>query len=468
MLLTVVNKLIKPDIVMKNIFKILILVTLPFGLFAQIETTQPALTATHQASYINPALLPTYSTSIGVPGLANNSVNFIMNGFNARTILNSIIEDSMLSIPKFYDNLKGDKIEFDIATNIEILHVRFKSKKWYYGINLNARSITNVRLSKELIGLAANGNDFYAGSSWDVSNTSVTAISFNELGFSMSRNYDRFNVGARAKLYQGVGVAQTKNFTLKLNQPKTPTEEIGIVAGGVINTSSLGLLTDSIDGREATDEEKNLNEKNFYSLGNLGAGIDLGLTYDVNNRLTVGASIVDFGFINWTNNTYNYGINDVGVRTGGLNKEQLEDGQKQEEYFDSLFNQLEPKITQKNFTTFMPWRFYLTANYNLNKRNTLGAVIQGRYLLGSILPAYTLSYARKFGDGFHLTANYSIIGNSYANIGLGWSLKMGPVQWYLVQDNVLAYFKPDQFQVLSFRMGFNLVFNEIKRPLKVY
>jgi hypothetical protein len=30
---------------------------------------------------------------------------------------------------------------------------------------------------------------------------------------------------------------------------------------------------------------------------NLGAGIDLGLTYDVNNRLTLGASIIDFGFI---------------------------------------------------------------------------------------------------------------------------------------------------------------------------
>ncbi len=116
----------------------------------------------------------------------------------------------------------------------------------------------------------------------------------------------------------------------------------------------------------------------------------------------------------------------------------------------------------------MPWRFYLTANYQLNRRNTIGAIIQGRYLLGSILPAYTLSYARMFGNNLHLTANYSIIGNSYTNVGLGWSLKMGAVQWYMVQDNILAYFKPDQFQIMSIRIGFNLVFNEIKRPLKVY
>ncbi|MFN3445880.1 MAG: DUF5723 family protein [Bacteroidia bacterium] len=454
---------------MKNVYKILVLILWPFCLQAQIETTLPSLTATHQATYINPAILPTYSTSFSVPGvIANTSFNFIMNGFNARTILNSVESDSNLSIPKFYDNLKGDKIEFDIATNIELFHVRFKSKKWYYGFNLNTRTISNIRISKEFIGLAAYGNDYYAGSAWDVSNTSVTAIAFNELGFSMSRNYDRFNIGARAKLYHGIGVTQTNDLKLKLNQPKTPTEEVGIVAGGVINTSSLPLLTDSINGRKATDDEKSFTEDNLYTLGNLGAGIDLGVTYDVNNRLTVGASVVDFGFINWTENVYNYGINDVDVRTNGLNKEQLDNGQKQEEYFDSLFNQLKPTVTNKSFTTFMPWRFYLTANYNLNKRNTLGAIIQGRYLLGSILPAYTLSYAHKFGDGFHLTANYSIIGNSYANVGLGWSLKMGPVHWYLVQDNILAYFNPDQFQVLSFRMGLNLVFNEIKRPLKVY
>jgi hypothetical protein len=453
---------------MKNVFKILVLIVWPLCLQAQIETTQPALTATHQSTYINPAILPSYSTSIGIPGLSNISFNFRIDGFNLNTATNSVVDDSIFSFPKFYNNIKGENIEIDMAVNYEIFHVRFKSKKWYYGINLNTRNITNIRLSKEFVGLVANGNDFYAGSAWDVSSTSITNIAFNELGFSMARNFDRFNVGGRIKLYQGIGVAQTKDFTLKLNQPKTPTEEISVVAGGIINTASIGVLTDSINGRATTGEEKEINEKNLYSMGNLGGGIDLGLTYDVNNRLTLGASIVDFGFINWTNNVYNYGINDVDVRTNGLNDKQLEDGNAQEAYFDSLFNLFQPKVSNNSFTTFMPWRFYLTANYNLNRRNTLGAIIQGRYLSGSILPAYTLSYARKFGDGFHLTANYSIIGNSYANVGLGWSLKMGAVQWYLVQDNILAYFKPDLFQNISLRLGFNLVFGEIKRPLKVY
>jgi hypothetical protein len=453
---------------MKKTIKLFAFFLLPFCLHAQIETTLPALSATHQATYINPAILPAFSTSIGTPLMSGFGLSIGLNGLNARTVISSLDADSFLNIPKLYNNLKGDKIEIDVAVNYEIFHVRFKCKNWYYGINLNTRNITNVRLSNELIGLVANGNDSYAGSTWDASSTAITNIAFNELGFSMARNFYRFNVGGRAKLYQGIGVTQTKDFTLKLNQPKTPTEEISVIAGGVINTASIGVLTDSVNGRASTSDEKAIDAKNFYSMGNLGAGIDLGLTYDVNNRLTLGASIIDFGFINWTNNVSNYSINNADVRTNGFNKEQLDNGQKLDAYLDSLFNLLKPNVSANSFTTFMPWRFYITANYKFNRRNTIGAVIQGRYLLGSILPAYTFSYARKIGDGFHLTANYSIIGNSYTNIGLGWSLKMGSVQWYLIQDNILAYFKPDQFQFMSLRLGFNLVFGEIRRPLKVY
>ena len=453
---------------MKKIIRYFAFILLPLCSQAQIETTLPTLSATHQSTYINPAILPDYSTSIGTPVMSGFGLNIGLNGLNVRSVTSSLDVDSFLNIPKLYNNLKGDNIEIDVAVNYEIFHVRFKSKNWYYGINLNTRNITNIRLSNELVGLAANGNDFYAGSTWDASSTAITNIAFNELGFSMARNFNRFNIGGRAKLYQGVGVAQTKDFTLKLNQPKTPTEEISVIAGGVINTASIGVLTDSVNGRASTSDEKAIDAKNFYSMGNLGAGIDLGLTYDVNNRLTLGASIIDFGFINWTNNVNNYSINNADVRTNGFSKEQIDNGQKLDAYLDSLFNLLKPNVSANSFTTFMPWRFYITANYKFNRRNTIGAVIQGRYLLGSILPAYTLSYARKIGDGFHLTANYSIIGNSYTNIGLGWSLKMGSIQWYLIQDNVLAYLKPDQFQFMSLRLGFNLVFGEIRRPLKVY
>jgi hypothetical protein len=453
---------------MKNTIKYFAFILLPFCSQAQIETTLPALSATHQATLVNPAILPAYSTSIGTPVLSGFGLSIGLNGSNARSVISSIDADGFLNIPKLHNNLKGDKIEIDVAVNYEIFHVRFKRKNWYYGINLNTRNVTNIRLSKELVGLVANGNDFYAGSTWDASSTAITNIAFNELGFSMARNFYRFNVGGRAKLYQGIGAAQTKDFTLKLNQPKTPTEEISVFAGGVINTASIGVLTDSVSGRSSTSDEKSIDPKNLYSMGNLGAGIDLGLTYDVNNRLTLGASIIDFGFINWSNNVYNYSINNADVRTNGFSKEQLDNGQKLDNYLDSLFNLLKPKVSENSFTTFMPWRFYITANYKFNRRNTIGAVIQGRYLLGSILPAYTFSYARKIGDGLHLTANYSIIGNGYTNVGLGWSLKMGAVQWYLIKDNVLAYFIPDQFQFMSLRLGFNLVFGEIKQPLKVY
>ena len=441
---------------------------MPILLNAQIETTLPSLSRTHQATNINPAILPSYSTSFGLPVLSGFNVNFGLNGLNLNTIKNSIDTGKYFSLPMFYNNLKGENIEIDINTNFEIFHVRFKSKNWFYGISLTSHVLTKLRLSKEFVGLAANGNDFYAGKAWDVSSTQITSLAYNDLAFSMARNFNRFNFGARAKMYQGVGIVQSTDFTLKLNQPLTPTDAITVKAEGRINTAGVQVLTDSVNGRASTESEKNTMEDPMATLKNLGAGLDFGLTYDVSNRLTVGASIIDFGFINWSNQVFNYNVNTVDVKFDGVSEEETQDGKKQSAFFDSIANRLNPTTTNDAFTTYMPWRFYLTGNYKFNKRNTMGAIIQGRYLQGEILPAYTLSFSHKFGSSFDLSTNYSIIGNSYANWGLGFVWKMGAVQWYLVQDNLLAYINPSQFQYLSFRMGLNLVFGEIKQPLKVY
>lgn len=443
---------------------------MPILLNAQIETTLPSLSRTHQATNINPAILPSYSTSIGLPVLSGFNVNFGLNGLNLNTIKNSTDTSKYFSLPMFYNNLKGENIEIDINTNFEIFHVRFKSKNWFYGISLTSHVLTNLRLSKEFVGLAANGNDFYAGKAWDVSSTKITTMAYNDLAFSMARNFNRFNFGARAKMYQGIGIVQTTDFTLKLNQPQMPTDDITVAAHGKLNTSGIRLLMDSINGRKATTSEKDDIDPSdpMATLKNLGAGLDFGLTYDVSNRLTVGASIIDFGFINWNNKVVNYDVNNTNTKFEGISREQSQTAQNQTAYFDSLVYIISPKTTSNSFTTYMPWRFYLTGNYQFNRRNKMGAVIQGRYLQGDILPAYTLSFSHKFGRSFDLSTNYSIIGNGYANWGLGFVWKMGAVQWYLVQDNILAYINPSQFQYLSFRMGLNLVFGEIRQPLKVY
>ncbi len=81
--------------------------------------------------------------------------------------------------------------------------------------------------------------------------------------------------------------------------------------------------------------------------------------------------------------------------------------------------------------------------------------------------AYTANYMHKFRN-IDIALNYSIIGNSYANVGVGFAAKWGVCQFYLVQDNVLSYFAVDKAQVINLRFGLNFVWGEIRKPLKVY
>jgi hypothetical protein len=46
------------------------------------------------------------------------------------------------------------------------------------------------------------------------------------------------------------------------------------------------------------------------------------------------------------------------------------------------------------------------------------------------------------------------------NVGIGTAVKMGAFQFYIIQDDILLYFKPATSQSFYFRMGLNLVWSE--------
>jgi hypothetical protein len=56
--------------------------------------------------------------------------------------------------------------------------------------------------------------------------------------------------------------------------------------------------------------------------------------------------------------------------------------------------------------------------------------------------------------------NYSYLSDAQSAVGVGMELKMGPVQLYFVQNNVLMWTNLAEANVLAFRLGINLVFGQ--------
>lgn len=453
--------------VMKQLIRLCICM-LPLSAFGQIQTTMPFMQRLHQSSYYNPAITPSYSSSFNVPVFPGFGLDLSLQGFNARTALDHIDADGLIDLPAVHRDIKGDKIQINTDLNLELFHLRFRSKNWFYGISLNHRTTVSAAIAKDLLGFVINGNSFFGGRPADFSKTEVNALAYSELGFSMARNYKRWNVGGRAKFLAGNAATKTSNTQVSFYTPQRSTDEIVVKINGSLHTSGLAIITDSINKKPVDESEKTYDPNDFSSFRNLGGAIDLGATYDVNSRFTIGAAVSDLGFISWNQKTYNYYQKDVEVKFGGIDDyNSLGDDSVLTRLGDSLSALFDGNITREGFSTMLPMRFLFNANYDLNKRNSIGALVQGRYFNEELLMAYTANYMHKFRN-VDVALNYSIIGNNYVNVGVGFAAKMGAFQFYLVQDNILSYFALDKAQVISLRFGLNIVWGEIRKPLKVY
>ncbi len=444
---------------MKRFVKLLTLFCFPVVAMAQLETTLPNLERLNQATYINPGILPAYSVSVGTPILSGLGLTLNLNGVNADMAIKSL-DSNRINMNKLYDKLNEKNVGIGLALNYEIFHVRFKSKNWFYGINLNNRLITEVGISKELIGFAAYGNDYFAGRDMDASSTQISNIAFNELGFSMSRKLNAFTFGFRAKFLQGIAATQFENFQFKWSQPQNSTGEVILTTGGTLNTASLPYLQDSLNGKPY---ESKMSASNFFSFKNSGYGLDIGGTYAVNDKLTIGASIVDFGWIKWNSEAYNYTSSGTQIKFSGMGTDQATTDSLMGPYFDSIIKRAVPVASNNSFTTFLPWRMFISASYKVGAKNKVGALFQTRHINGDLQKAYSISFTRTCGKNLDITTNYSIIGQSYTNIGLGLAAKTGAFQWYIMQDNLFGYFKPSTAQVVSLRLGFNLIWGDLSR-----
>lgn len=72
--------------------------------------------------------------------------------------------------------------------------------------------------------------------------------------------------------------------------------------------------------------------------------------------------------------------------------------------------------------------------------------------------ALSAFYYRKLLKGLQIKATYTVDTYSFKNIGLGVSTALGPVQFYVMADNLLDYQNLAKSQSVSLQLGFNYIF----------
>ena len=440
-------------------------------LSAQVETVLPFFRSMHQSSFFNPAFVPEYKTSIGLPVLDNIGLgtNINLTGFDLHLLVQSVDENHILDYEKMFKSLDGP-IGYNLSLKMDLLYARFRVRSVYVGISTGMRMSQSLGLGKELLGLPTadglNALKARPGENFDLLKMGVNL--YTESAVSFTKEVGRLSFGFRVKVLNGIANIQTDqvHFNIKSN-----TDTLEMQTSGSAHSSGAPIQADSVDGHVSSNGDKNLQASDFTSFKNLGYGFDFGFTYQASMRLNVHGSVTDFGsFINWKNKTYNYDLSTVLFRFTGVSISQLNDTNQ---YFahlqDSIFNIVKKSHVESSssYKTTLPTRYYAGADYDVTKSNRVGFLFQAIYYQGNVYPSYTISYMHKFGRVWHLMANASKVDDmykSYNTIGFGSLVKLGCVQFYIMQDNLVAFLDPSPSRTFTMtRIGFNLVFRALPR-----
>ncbi|NQX86954.1 MAG: hypothetical protein HRT67_13825 [Flavobacteriaceae bacterium] len=440
-----------------------------------------------QSVMINPSTTLDNDWYVGFPLLSHIHANVGSSGMSAFDLFADDGTDFNTKLQHLVSRLEDNDF-YTVTQQLDIFSGGFafgsgvkKDRYLTFGMYLETDVIAYY--PKDYAILAFEGNAPHLNRYFDLSdlNAQGEVVSVFHVGVTKPIN-KKLTFGARAKIYSSLfNVRSTNNsgsFITEEGQNNFLRHTFDLDLS--VNTSGIKSLVDA-ETSEVSDYIRTLRNRMFFG-GNLGLGIDLGLTYEASDRLTYEASLVDIGFIRHTKDIQNYSINDTYVYEG-INPffPEITDDQSAEEYWNIVANKFEELFevdtTHTKYTTWRPLKINAAIRYKFGKKSTedcdcfskdggYSSMIGGQlYVIGRPkLPQLGLTafYYRRLFQGLNVKATYTIDTFSAKNIGFGLSTNIGALQMFVLADNLLEYQNLAKARSASFQLGVNFIFGRNK------
>lgn len=449
-------KSIKPKILVIALFSAILM--LPATLYGQAGRSLYFLPIVPQLHNANPAHIPDYKLHVGIPFLSS-----VRTGFENTFIYEDIFQrrgDSLyLEREYLVDNLKDDN-EFNLNLMEEYFSLGAKFGENYVSFRIADMFSSTMGVSKDFIRflLYGNGSEYYLGRTADFSGNTLDFSYYREYALGYARSVDdRINVGIHLKYLQGIANMNTEKMNFDLY---TDPDDLSI------SVQSDILLNMSVPG---VDDEDVSTGDFISNTQNSGFALDLGLHYQINKKLLASAGIINFGSISWNDNLKNYHTENpekVFTYEGFDFDEIFEDDALNDDRLNEIFDSISDEIGIVEFTkkyrTNLPALLTVNLNYELTENDIFGVLVRNKFLPDRNWLTATVGYTRYFGRNINVMLSNSFFSDSYFNPGLGIAANLGPVQLYLVNENVAAPFALTKVKSFSLRFGVNLVFGKKK------
>ena len=452
---------------------------------AQNKQVLYGMTDVPQNLMLNPGSKVPQKKHFGIPLLSQIHFNGGASGVSAYDIFQEGDGDINTRIRNKIFELKNTDF-FTATQQLEILNVGWRSKSDIYfsgGVYQELDFITYF--PRDLAILAWEGNRDYLDYPFDLGELSLTADLLTVYHFGANKQInDKLTLGVRVKLYSSmISFSSTDNqgtFTTTLDTDDVNIYDHTITNANIkVNTSGVASLRES-DG--AGDVSSTILGRAFFG-GNIGAGVDIGATYEVTNRITTTASVLDLGTIFHSKDiesyqaTGNYTLNGI-----ELIFPPLSEGESTVPYYDNLEDELEAEIPIDTLTAgYVQWRPLKTnasVEYGFGSifgggecdctnpgggvtwQQAVGAQFYSVFRPKGPQMAGTLYYRRKFSESLSAKATYTVDSYSTSNVGLGMVSDIGKFNFYIAADNLLQYGNIAKAKSVSLQLGFNIKIDE--------
>lgn len=439
-----------------------------------------------QALMINPGMETDFQWHAGIPLLSGISIQAGSSGISVNDIfandgldINDKVRDRAISAMKIKDEFSG-------TIQIELLNGGFRGidANTYYSFGIYNEIDFISYWPKDYAILAFEGNADKLNEQFDLSHLKTRGEMLNVFHFGINKKMNNSVIlGARGKIYSSI---IDFNSTRNKGYFVTTEGQNNILASTL--SADMQVRTSGIDALESASDSNNVPgtiiKRGLFG-GNLGLGLDLGFTYYLNGQTVLTGSLLDLGFIYHANSVENFALKGDETIEGVeiiLPDALLDPDQA---FWEDLVDEVEALVpfeeTTNSYLSFRPTKLYASLRYNFGEpvegsvdcncdysnsgggreitkyRNSLGAQLYVINRPQGPQSAISAFYQRRFGNFMALKTTYTADKFTLSNVGLGVSFQAGPVNWYLMADNLLAYQNIAGSNYASFQFGLNII-----------
>ncbi|MEM7654564.1 MAG: DUF5723 family protein [Bacteroidota bacterium] len=432
---------------MKRLLFILMLSYGSLSLFAQPEAGLWFLPEVSQANQLNPAFTGNQSLVIGIPAMSG-SFSLMNSTFPVQQAFVGPV-DQRLNLENEIAALQGDQFLRSWA-DVRLLEVGFKVRKTQIGISSHLKMLGHSRYSSDFVKLLWFGNGNLIDETIQLT-PDFQLMAYQDFAARISVPVgEKLRIGGRLHYLLGVGDLSVGNNTFTLYTDPA-FYQLTIDADYEVRASnSISSLPNQLSA-----------VPNWFNAANGGLAIDLGAEFRPMKNVSIGASLLNFGFINWRQNAQIWKSEGIieynGLTLGSWVRDQQFTAA---DYIDSLEAVFSPIQRQESYTTSLPLRLIVGGSWEPMEWLRVGALFEQESFRGQNFQVIALHGALRHKDIASFGLTYSHLPRFGSQLGTQLMFRAGPVQLLASTNNVLTAFQYWKGRSAQFRLGLNFAIGE--------